>query len=295
MTRILGATCAALAAVCLYFAHIADVQREEAMALKEQLVQQRASALHLSALVAAGTTTPASVRTKTELSGATESAPVRPSSSSSGGAGPLNLTSYLRHDPAWLALRQQHYNSELARRYPDIDKLGLPTDELADLKKLTIQRMQSGDDAREIAREQGLSPAEQNQAIQQAFAGVDSEVLALVGPDVTAKLATMDSQAAIRQQVQQMVGNDLANMNLPLTVAQMQALTTAVVPSAGPGISLADQIGRIAPGVLTPDQLAILQQSLDYQAQSQKIISEAAAAVRKDHPESVGAGIIFTN
>jgi hypothetical protein len=60
MTRILGATCAALAAVCLYFAHIADVQREEAMALKEQLVQQRASALHLSALVAAGTTTPAS-------------------------------------------------------------------------------------------------------------------------------------------------------------------------------------------------------------------------------------------
>ncbi len=264
------------------------------MALKEQLVRQRASALDRLAKVVATTTTPASVGTRTELSRAAESAPARPSSSSSD-RGPLNLTSYLRNNPAWLALRQEHYYSEMARRYPDLDKLGLSADELADLKKLTIQRMQSEDDAREIAREQGLSPAEQNQAIQQAFAGVDSEVLALVGPDVTAKLATMDSQSAVRQQVQQMVGNDLANMSLPLTAAQMQALTAAVVPSAVPATSLADQIRQIAPGVLTPDQLAILQQSLDYQAQSQKIISEAAAAARKDHPDSVASGIIIRN
>jgi hypothetical protein len=289
MKRVLGATCAALSALCFYFAHVAYVQREEAVALKEQLVQRLASARDPSAVVVARTTTPASVQARTDLS----SAPARPLPSPSN-VGPLNLTPYLRHNSAWLALRQEYYYRELARRYPDIDKLGLPTDELADLKKLAIQRMQSGDDAREIAREQGLSQAEQNQAIQQAFAGVDSEVLALVGPDVTAKLATMDSQAAVRQQVQQMGGNDLANMNLPLTAAQMQALTTAVVPSAGPA-SLADQIGRIAPGVLTPDQLAILQQSLDYQARSQKMLSDAAAAARRDHPNSEAAGIIITN
>jgi hypothetical protein len=289
--------CAALAALCVYFSRDAYVQREETMALKEQLMQRPTSALDSSARVVARTTPPSSVQTKTESPGATESAPARPSSPSSD-AVPLNLTSYLRHNPAWLALRQENYYRELARRYPDIDKLGLPADELADLKKLTIQRMQSGDDAREIAREQGLSPAEQIQAVQQAFAGVDSEVLALVGPDVTAKLATMDSQSAVRQQVQQLVGNDLANMNLPLTAAQMQALTTAVVPSAVPANSLAYQIGQIAPGVVTPDQLAILQQSLDYRERTQKIINEAVAAARKDHPNSGTPGtpgIIITN
>ena len=103
---------------------------------------------------------------------------------------PVDLSPYLRKDPAYAELRRKMELQTVTRQYGDLRSLNLSSAQTEKLRDLLADRDSAPNDARQIALEQGIpeNSPEISQAMRAASKEVDAEVQALIGFDALKRI-----------------------------------------------------------------------------------------------------------
>lgn len=215
---------------------------------------------------------------------------------------PVDLTPYLLKDPDYNRLHEMRLLHSVVQQYgAGLNELGLPPDKLAKLRGLLADRMEIFSDARAAAVAQDIDPnsPEMQQVQQQSYAEVTDEIKDLVGNDALQKLQLLETASGMRNQIQFQYAADLSAQGVPLTSSQIDALAqaearqasqprTATANGAMPSFQQMQNQALLdaAAKTLTPEQLAILQQSVSQNQEFQDAMQRAQAAAEKDlgHP-----------
>jgi len=211
---------------------------------------------------------------------------------------PVDLTPYLEKQPGYAQLRQLLMLRQVNRQYGDLKGLNLPPEQLDKLRNLLAEKLQAPQDAREAALQAGIeaNSPEMRKAVQEASSGVDSEIKALVGPDQYTAVNNLQMQAGFRTNIQFQISPDMNAAGLPLSTDQINALAQAqqdaqktaaqaMRNNGGPANyqavmnqAMADQAAK----VLTPDQLAVFQQSISINSQMAALQAKAREAAQQE-------------
>lgn len=220
-----------------------------------------------------------------------------------GGAGSvvIRMSDVLRDHPELAASQERERQRMILRMYGEaIAGLNLSPEKLAQLRKLLVDRNESQQDAAEAARAAGIQPGSPayGQAMRQAYADVQQQIVALIGTDGVAALEQGQQLQMYRNQVENTYAPDLLEAGLGLTAEQQsglaQALQSINAPSnpgfrtpgyrqadAETGLSPADQdVLAKAAEILSPAQVDIIKADLADQNQRNAVMQSYFQAAR---------------
>ena len=202
----------------------------------------------------------------------------------------------LLRDPAYRKLQVITARGQLDGRYAPLFKaLSLPPEQLDQFKNLLVEKQMAATDAVWAAHDQGISPftnhEELVQAIQDAVGSVDGQIKTMLGDDVYGQFQQYEQTQPERNVVNQLekslsytqtpLTGDQANQLIqalqqaaPTTSAQKPSIATngltGITIVGSPAYTVTDQAISLAQTVLSPNQVAALQQiQLQQQAQKQ--------------------------
>lgn len=290
MTRLLGGLALLLALACVGLCVLLVRQRADVQILERTLVLARHDLVH--AKQAARVTAAAAPRPA-------RAAPL-------GGVQVLNLGPYLSKDPDYAEYRRLSDERLVDTTYPDLDAFKLSPDQLVKLRELLIERFRSAQDARQTALAKGITdPRLLGMAVAEAQSDVDSDITGIVGADGAAQLEQMRTLSNTRLQIETAVGRDMELSGVGLNAAQFESLATSVSRALAaplpPGATGGDYgnrfmqaIAAAAPGVVTPEQLAVLQKALTATSKQSAIFARARAAAIKDDPAAANSRVMVS-
>jgi len=177
----------------------------------------------------------------------------------------LHVSDIVKDHPEFAALWAAQQRRNVLRQYgPALAALNLPSDQLAKLKDLLVERSLSEQDAQQAAEAAGLKQgtAAWRAALQQAEAPVDQEMGALVGTDGAQFAARLQNQGSAQNQVQFTYGPDFDQAGASLNSDQAHVLALAIANASYVGLSTATRpanYNQVDPDtMLTPHDNRIL-------------------------------------
>jgi len=192
-------------------------------------------------------------------------------------------------DPKFAKLFAAEQRGQLDNRYAALFKnLKLSPEQLAKFKDLLVEKQDSMRDVLQAARAQGLDPRNDRAAFQQLVsqtnAEIDANIASTLGADGYQQYQQYEQTLPERNLVSQL-GQRLSYSSTPLSQDQQDQLIQLLSQSApptntdnlarggpnGPRYNVTDQAIASASTVLTPDQVAALQQ-LQQEQQAQRAI-----------------------
>jgi hypothetical protein len=220
-----------------------------------------------------------------------------PNSQANGGGNVVHISQILKEHPEYLAIYEKQTRRNIDRMYGSgLATLGLPSDQLARLKNLLVERQMGVVDADQVAQAAGLVPGTPawQAAMQQASQDLDGQIQSIMGSNAEATLAQLRTRQYIQNQVQNSYAPDFADAGAPLSPEQTNGLIQAMADAnySGKDISTRpanynitdpttglsphdDRIITSATPVLTPAQVQLLSKD---QAENEQI-----AAIMKSY------------
>jgi hypothetical protein len=213
------------------------------------------------------------------------------------GSNVIHISQILKEHPEYMALYEKQMRRNIDRTYGNgLATLGLPPEQLAQLKNLLVERQMGATDAEQAALAAGLvqgTPAWQT-AMQQASQDLDSQIQSIMGSNAEGTLQQLRVRQYIQNQVQNSYAPDFADAGAPLNPEQTNGLIQAMADAnySGKDIStrpadynITDAVTGLSPHddriinnatpVLTPAQVQLLSKD---QAENEQI-----AAIMKSY------------
>jgi hypothetical protein len=175
------------------------------------------------------------------------------------------IVEYLKDHPEDEALFARVARHNVDRRFPGLETLNLPREQLLKLKDLLANRDMDQLDAQVAAAAQGLdrgTPAWRD-AIMKASAETNAGVQEILGPNANGVLAQLQVRLTFQNQVQYNLGPDFADAGAPISPEQSAALVNALADANYTGKDMsqrpADYNDTNPATGLTPHDLRILE------------------------------------
>jgi hypothetical protein len=213
----------------------------------------------------------------------------------------------LMDDPKFAKLMATEQRGQLDSRYAALFKnLKLSPEDLDKFKSLLVEKQNSMRDVMSAARAQGLNPQTDRTAFQQLVSQTNSEVDASIQATLGAagfQQYQQYEQTLPERNLVSQLDQRLSYSNTPLNPDQqdqlMQVLAQAAPPSSndnparggpnGPRFNVTDQAISQASSVLTPDQVAALQQ-IQQEQQAQRQIFQQMRQQQPPPPAATSTG-----
>jgi hypothetical protein len=205
-----------------------------------------------------------------------------------GNSGNVDLTPFMKRDPAYAALRHRVLLRAVRVTYGDLAALNLPPDRLQKLTELLLDRCAAPQDARDAALQQGLKDGspEYLQAVANSVNDAENDIKSFLGQSAYDQLLANENRINLASTLETTVGNYLAAAGIPLSGDQIAALADAQqkLREASPEIQNQALEARAAE-VLTPEQLQLFVENIDLQDDVRELQQRALEAAKKQYGE----------